>query len=202
MIVDNFDNFLTNFGFEDGDNDHFYVVNIMQRRKENPNLKKDTHVVKTYCFYSKEEFLENKNRITSLCVEYNARAYVCPNRRSSKRIAHNMLSELADALLNENYRSARTLFDSCCGKYADEKDKVWIVDVDKNFYENTLLVEEMRQRLEGFKYKKDVDCVKAIMPTKNGFHILARPFDQKEFKKVFGEIDIHKDNYTLLYYEN
>lgn len=39
----------------------------------------------------------------------------------------------------------------------------------------------------------------AIIPTKNGYHIVTRPFRCDEFFNHFPDVDIHKDNPTILY---
>ena len=37
------------------------------------------------------------------------------------------------------------------------------------------------------------------VPTKNGLHMLVRTFDKSKFNILFPNIDIHKDNPTILY---
>lgn len=42
---------------------------------------------------------------------------------------------------------------------------------------------------------------RAIIPTKQGCHLLVRPFNLKEFNNKFPDIDVHKNSMgTLLYY--
>ena len=42
-----------------------------------------------------------------------------------------------------------------------------------------------------------------IIPTKQGYHLLVRPFNLKEFSDKFPNIDVHKNSMgTLLYYPN
>jgi hypothetical protein len=42
--------------------------------------------------------------------------------------------------------------------------------------------------------------IEAIIPTKNGHHIITKKFDVMEFKKYYPDVDIQKKNPTLLYY--
>jgi hypothetical protein len=44
--------------------------------------------------------------------------------------------------------------------------------------------------------------VEAVIPTKNGYHLITERFDVKEFAEKYPDIDIQKKNPTLLYYPN
>ena len=44
--------------------------------------------------------------------------------------------------------------------------------------------------------------VEAIIPTKNGHHLITKRFDVQSFKEKYPDIDIQKKNPTLLYYPN
>ena len=44
--------------------------------------------------------------------------------------------------------------------------------------------------------------VEAIIPTKNGHHLITKRFDVMSFKQEYPDIDIQKKNPTLLYYPN
>lgn len=44
--------------------------------------------------------------------------------------------------------------------------------------------------------------IEAIIPTKNGHHLITKKFDVMEFKKNYPDIDIQKKNPTLIYYPN
>lgn len=37
------------------------------------------------------------------------------------------------------------------------------------------------------------------IPTKNGYHIITKPFNLKQFKDKYPDIDVHKNNPTILY---
>ena len=39
----------------------------------------------------------------------------------------------------------------------------------------------------------------AIIPTKNGHHIITKPFDVRNFSSQYPDIEIHKNNPTILY---
>ena len=41
--------------------------------------------------------------------------------------------------------------------------------------------------------------IKAIIPTKNGFHVITSPFELNTFKEKYPSIEVHKDNPTIIY---
>lgn len=40
------------------------------------------------------------------------------------------------------------------------------------------------------------------IPTKNGYHIITKPFNLKQFREKYPDIDVHKNNPTVLYIPN
>jgi hypothetical protein len=38
-----------------------------------------------------------------------------------------------------------------------------------------------------------------FIPTKSGIHIITRPFNLKNFKEKYPDVDVHKDNMVILY---
>jgi hypothetical protein len=57
-------------------------------------------------------------------------------------------------------------------------------------YELTRFIETLKP--EGPK-------IEAVIPTKNGYHLITGKFDVKTFKDKYPDIDIQKKNPTLLY---
>jgi hypothetical protein len=43
------------------------------------------------------------------------------------------------------------------------------------------------------------DKVVKKIPTPHWMHLITTPFDLQEFKKVYPEIDVHKNNPTILF---
>jgi hypothetical protein len=50
-----------------------------------------------------------------------------------------------------------------------------------------------------YKGHKEGDKILAVIPTKSGFHLISLPFDLIEFKKDFPNVDVQKNNPTVLY---
>ena len=43
--------------------------------------------------------------------------------------------------------------------------------------------------------------INATIPTKNGWHLITKPFNLQQFKEKYPDIDVQKNNPTLLYFE-
>lgn len=191
-MIDNFDIISSLLTVETEDD--FYFAQILQRKKEHPELGSNSHVVKTYFIRSAQELYWYKPEMICLCDFHNARAGINLNRRSFEKIALNTLKKLTDQLLNKDYQSVRKCYASACGMFNNEKNKKWIVDIDhknKRDINNTLRFIESLEP-EGMKFIK-------LIETKNGFHLITKPFNTQQFKQEYPYIEVHKDNPTILY---
>jgi hypothetical protein len=47
---------------------------------------------------------------------------------------------------------------------------------------------------------EDFSRTQAAIPTKSGYHLITTPFNLQQFKEKYPDIDVHKNNSTLLYY--
>ena len=74
----------------------------------------------------------------------------------------------------------------------------WVVDIDTymNYYESEAFMDFINNYVEPFN--GNVKCLKWI-PTKNGHHLITTPFNLQQFKEKYPDIDVHKNNPTLLY---
>ena len=52
--------------------------------------------------------------------------------------------------------------------------------------------------LRSFIADKEDDTIYSI-PTKNGLHLICRPFNSAKFCHKYPEVDVHKDNPTILF---
>ena len=175
--------------------DDFYFLQILQRKKENELLGSNSRVIKNY-YIGSVEYLEDKyDEIKSLCQEFNARAMLRLNKRSYSKVSFKVLQNIANCMSNGDYRNIKSQYDRACGQTHNDTDKTWIVDIDGDISDNEVL--DMftiinNSRPEGPK-------VITVLPTKDGKHIITRPFEMKQFKEVYPDIDIHKDNPINLY---
>ena len=177
--------------------DVFYHLQILKRKKEHRSLGSNSYVVKTY-YISSIEYLEFKmSEIIELCKFHQARAYINLTPRSFEKIAFHTLKKVTDCIMNKDYKSVRKAYESICGKYG-HGDKIWVIDVDDRDFNKVLKIGETVNKIES---GNSVNVLEYI-PTLNGFHILTKPFDKSVFSKIY-DLDIHTNNPTILYlYKN
>jgi len=192
--VDNFDKVKLLMKFED-END-FYFLQILQRKKDNDWMTWNNRVIKNYYIHSMEYLEKRYWEIKELCHIFNARAYIRLSRRNTVSLAKDMIVELWSAFKHSSFNHLRKIYDTCIWR-SKWKDKLWIIDIDWDW---TSFI---------FKCVEIVEFINSLMPewdkfidtfeTPNWFHIITKPFDVKAFKEKCPDIDIHKNNPTVLY---
>lgn len=192
-MIDNFDqiNKLLEFDSEDD----FYFCQIMKRKKEHPEIGSNSIVIKTYYIKSHQQLEDLREEMTALAEVLDARVYINLNRRSFEKIAFHTMIKISNIMMNKDWNSVKQAYDSVCGANHNEKNKKWIIDIDSkadDLYEYYKVIERAEPILEFAK-------VLAIVNTKNGYHLITRPFDCREFSIVFPLVDIQKNNPTILY---
>lgn len=171
--------------------DDFYHLQILKRKKENPELGSNSYVVKTY-YVTSVEYLENKmDEIINLCTFHNARACINLNPRSFEKIAFHAMKKISDIIMNRDYKSVRKAYESVCGEFGNGKYKSWIIDID---LKDLLEVERVSKLIE--PQQPEGDKVISLLETKNGYHLITKPFDKS---KIELKHDVHKNNPTILY---
>ena len=207
MTIDNFGKIANVMKF-DNEND-FYFIQVISRKKDNGV---SDFTVKEYSVRSVESLMKIKDEIVSLCNMFNARAYIYVNKRNYKNISLKMIKELSDIVCDENFKKCKKAFTSCCGKYSSGgENKLWIIDVDvidKTRIEpigNTVHTLICNDSIASERY---VDKIR----TRSGWHFLIRPCDTRQLMQTLNtlhetfvseikEIDIKRDNMTILYYK-
>lgn len=190
-MIDNFDIILPLLNFDCGDT--FYHCQILQRKKDGNDH--DHKLLKTYCINSIDHWHKKKSEIITLCKAFNARAYINVNRRSYKQVTLTTLTLIVEALKTDLYERGRFAFDSACGKTS--VDNFWTVDIDDNDIGNIDTIRTTIQSLQPHGINKII----AVIPTVNGVHFITHKFDLSQFRQHYPNIDVHKNNPTLLYYE-
>ena len=110
--------------------DDFYFLQLLKRRKDNPEMVKDMTVISNYYIRSIDHLDQVLPIIIQQCDAINCRAYFRLNRRSFKKCAYEMNLLLAEYLKIGEYASARSLFNTIVGKNHADPDPKWIIDVD------------------------------------------------------------------------
>jgi len=176
--------------------DDFYYLQILQRKKENPQLGSNSRVIKNYYIRSIEHLESRYEEIKTLCNVFNARASLRLNKRSFEKVGFKALENFANTMQNREYSFLMKSYDRGCGLLNNEKEKKWIVDVDKA---ELVWLPQIIEAIESC----DPEGTKILkqLPTKSGIHLITKPFNVMQFKERFSLaiIEIHKDNPINLY---
>ena len=181
------------------DPEDFYMLYVLKRKKDQPEGERDNHqsvrTIKSYCIGSIEHLEKRYEEIKQLCEMFKARAYIHVQKQNHKDVSLNMLATLAERI-RDGVNKQQGLFDSVVGQIKTQ-EKRWIVDIDVagNTFSTDVAKFINSLRPVGLKCE-------ALIPTKNGYHLITGKFDVIEFKKQFPEIDVQKKNPTLLYLPN
>ena len=201
MTIDNF-NAVAPWFDNLSDQGDFFFVQVMQRNKEKNNVGSSGYVIKDYHFFDKETFLSKKEEITTLCKAFNARAYFWINPRNCKEVQYEIIREALEAIELGTHKLfkcvSRALGRKRCNKYKSK----WILDFDTKDWS---LINKYLDLVR--KCRPNVNKILYYVPTVNGIHVITLGFDLEQFKQELviaklDNIDIHKDNPTILYYSN
>lgn len=210
-MTDNFELIKPLFYFNEA-NDMFFHLQIVQRAKDHKgeNRKVKESAIKTYFIRSREHLDRVKEEVVFLCEHYGARAYINVAGKDFKNLQDLLLAKLAEYNLNGTVRDPRRILDSAAGELKSRGPK-WVVDVD-----DVSMLDSIRKRVCELYVKaheekgpaisiKDIadrmiPAIVAEFPTKSGVHLIARPFNLKEFHDTFPDVDVHKNSMgTVLY---
>lgn len=207
MIVDNFAYLRDKLNFSD--ENMFYMVQLQQRKKDDESFPANNRTVKTYFINSLEDYDRLEPEMKRLSDETGSRVYIRLNRRSYEGVALQVLRELAQILQDKNFQHLKNIVVSAAGKVNSEPWKNWIIDIDYKDWDSQKYgdinkgalkhLELFINSLEPFTVESKV---KFIVPTLNGCHLITSPFNCQKFGQIYPNIDIHKDNPTLLYFKH
>ena len=176
-------------------NDDFYFLQLIQRKKEHEELGSNNRVINTYFIRSKDHLLSLEEEIKAICDVTKSRAYINLNRRSFRRIGLATLKNVTDHILNEDYDHIYRAYTTVCGQYKHENSPTFIIDIDEELgrkHNDMIRFIEAECEPIGPKYV-------TIIPTKNGSHIIMRAFNLQRFREKYPDVDVHKNNPTILY---
>ena len=187
----------------------YYVIELIRRGKDNPDMPAANYHVKNYYIFSIERLDMYWNEIVTICNALRLRAYASVNYKDSESVMLSAAQELIRRVSCKDFRSPWSVFDSCSGKYLSRKDKKWVVDVD-GVSENGIITDEIKVK----KYENAIrscaplynDNIIAELTTNTGLHILTKPFNRYEFDNIAEKRGlekskdiVHPNHLTLLY---
>ena len=176
----------------------FYMLYVLKRKKDQPEGERDNHqsvrTLRSYCINSIEQLERKYDEIQLLCETFKARAYIHVQKQNHKDVSLNMMVALAQRIQDGNHQQ-QSLFDSVVGQLKTY-EKRWIVDIDEKEI-SPIMLAHLEHNCRPFG-----DKIIAVIPTKNGHHLITERFDVKTFSERYPDIDIQKKNPTLLYLPN
>ena len=194
MILDNIDQVRSLLKFN---SNTYYFIQVIQRRKENPGLKK-SEIQRGYWYITSLEDLDiHIVKIKFLCLSYNARAYVSLIPRSLEKFAKQCIIKFGERVYNNDYTNVfniqqKVALSSKTIESGVFKKPYWILDID----DSSDSVDRLIKRLPNL-------IVVAKVPTINGFHLIVECFNPvKElvtagFTNIKGREDFILDNEKL-----
>ena len=209
MIVNNFRQIADMLTFESEDD--FYHLQILVRKKDLPEYAKgknnNARCIQTYYIKTKEYLLEKEKEIIGLCHMFTARAYINLNRKSFKKASLQLLKELSDRIIHDQYDHVYGAYQSVVGEsLVNVGEKRWVIDVDDTDIDIAFKVASWIKLCKS-EYVSDselglYDNIIDYIPTVNGYHIITRAFNVKQFEpyQLKYPVDIQKNNPTLLYF--
>lgn len=191
-MIDNFELIKPLLTFEkSGD---FYFVQILQRKKDivNKSLFQKERVIKEYFIENSDYLLIKKKEMITLANLFNARVTIWLNKRNYESLAFKLLSELSNRVSQKAYKF-KNLISSVIQKNPIKNEK-FLIDIDN---EKIKKLEEIKLFLLDINPPGEKVIIE--IPSKEGVHLITKPFDVNKFKTEYSDIDIHKDNPTNLY---
>ena len=181
--------------------DIYYHLQILRRGKDHPELPAANRVIKSYFICSLESLDYVEDEIKKLCEFFGARAYINLAPKSIKKTTMLQLKYLAQRAYEGDFKKIWKSWNTCAGEIKGEEPR-WIVDIDDNTSSGDIRL-FINNKCEPLNLSSGDGCfedkvIKQI-PTKNGYHLITIPFNLQQFKEKYPDIDVHKNNPTLLY---
>ena len=196
MKVDNFDLIKDFLEFKEPTD--FYHLQVMLRKKDNPDAPANNKLIKAYYIKSKEHLEHVRKEVITLCKTFKARAYINLGRKDDFVCTMNTIAGLSSRLVKGNMEKIHREYNSQAG-LLKPKEAAWVVDVDDVDLPD---IDAIRAFINSLRPEEVKDKIRIEIPTKSGVHLITSAFNLQEFAKWYPNIDVHKNNPTLLYYED
>ena len=196
-MIDNFELIKPLLNFPD--DDIYYHLQILRRGKDHPELPAANRVIKAYFICSLESLDYIEDEIKKLCKFFEARAYINLAPKSIKKTTMLQLKYLAQRVYEGDFKKIWKSWNTCAGEIKGKESR-WVIDIDNNSnYPIKDKVNNIRHLIDELMPKTLDGRIICETPTKNGYHLITTPFNLQQFKKEYPDIDVHKNNPTLLY---
>lgn len=193
-MIDNFELITPLLKFPN--NDIYYHLQIIRRGKDHPNLPAANRMIKAYFITDINDLNFYKQEIKDLCKFFEARAYINLAPKSIRKTTILQLKYLAQRTYEDDFQKIWKSWNTCAIKIKGEESR-WVVDNDCSL-EKMIYWWDIKEYINE-KCEPVGNKIISIIPTKNGNHLITIPFNIKQFKEKYPDIDVHKNNPTLLY---
>lgn len=192
MEIDNIDRILP-FIVPESEDD-FYFLQILKRKKENPELGSNSVVIRNYYIKSQEHLLKRYNEIKDICRATNSRAMITLNKKSFYNVAFKTFENMSHCMMNKDFTNISNQYDKAIGQTNADNKKKWIVDIDTK---DT----DFKEELTAYVYALEPLGAKqlAFIPSKAGCHLISKPFNMQKFSEKYPDVDVQKNNPTNLF---
>jgi hypothetical protein len=179
----------------------FYFIQIIKRKKENPEMTGYSLPVESFYIFSTEQLDRVMPHIIEKCEQNRARAYIKMNTLDMQSVALETISVLTQEIRKENWKHISKALNSACGICGKQNgtEKLYLIDIDTK---DINYINEVKNCINSLEPFDKPEKVKMIVPTRNGVHFLSSGFNMQKFRQQYQNIDVHSDGITLLYYPN
>ena len=178
--------------------DIYYHLQILRRGKDHPELPAANRVIKSYFICNLEGLDYVEQEIKDLCEFFGARAYINLAPKSIKKTTMLQLKYLAQRAYEGDFKKIWKSWNTCAGEIKGEEPR-WVVDIDNTT--NSIFDKKTKEVMNYIHHiePEDFGRTQAVIPTKSGYHLITTPFNLQQFKYTYPNVDVHKNNPTLLY---
>lgn len=193
--IDNIDKILPFIAPESEDD--FYFLQILKRKKENPEIGSNSIVIRNYYIKSQEHLLKVYNEVKDICRVTNSRAMITLNKKSFYNVAFKTFENMSHCMMNKDFTNISNQYDKAIGQTNADKNKKFIIDID-------IKDEQFLEEVVSFLFTIEPVGIKhlAFIPSKAGFHIISKPFNTQKFSEKYPELDIQRNNPSNLFIPN
>lgn len=176
--------------------DIYYHLQILRRGKDHPELPAANRMIKSYFIIDINDLDFYEQEIKGLCKFFGARAYINLAPKSIKKTTMLQIKYLAQRAYEGDFKKIWKSWNTCAGEIKGE-EPVWVIDIDNTTITEGPIIDliDGLEPIDPFGYSKFI----AEIPTKSGYHLITTPFNLQQFKEKYPDIDVHKNNPTLLY---
>ena len=196
--------------FPSNDDSRFcYVIELIRRGKDHPELPAANYHFKNYYIFSLEQLNKYEEEIKTLCKTFGFRAYASVNYKDLQQVMLDTNAEMARRIALNDFKRPHAIFESCLGKNTPKASGRFIVDIDNidiNTKEGAEELHSVKEVINSCKseYFESRQIIVKVFLTRSGLHIITRPFNLAEFRekckaKGLPEYDVKKNHVTLLY---